>query len=196
MIAGLRGVAAQVEPDAIVLDVHGVFYRAYVPTSQLQQDEIKTGAAVFLHTHQVVREDSLTLYGFLQASDVAWFRTLLGVNGVGPRVALSMLSRFQGDELLDVVQQEDVGALSAVPGIGRKTASRILLDLRGKLPARSESGSGAVSSREDAELIEALESLGYSRTEAASASSGIDIDRDADLEARLLAALRELSPAS
>lgn len=196
MIAGLQGVISQIEPDAVVLDVHGVFYRAYVPTSLLQGEELAAGSTVFLHTHQVVREDSLTLYGFLQTADVAWFRTLLGVNGVGPRVALAMLSRFDGDGLFDVVHREDVNALSTVPGIGRKTASRILLDLRGKLPAPSESRAGSLPVRDDAELIEALESLGYSRTEAAIAASASGIDRNAELESRLLAALRELSPAS
>lgn len=196
MIAGLQGAVANIEADALVIDVHGVYYRAYVPTSMLQGGEVRVGGDVFLHTHQVVREDSLTLYGFTSGPDVTWFRTLLGVNGVGPRVALAMLSRFQGDQLLDVVHREDVSALSSVPGIGRKTASRILLDLRGKLPEPSSSGAGVGALREDAELIEALESLGYTRSEAATASMGIDISRDADLEARLLAALRELSPAS
>lgn len=196
MIAGLQGTIAQVEADALVIDVHGVFYRAYVPTSILQGGEARVGGDVFLHTHQVVREDSLTLYGFTSGPDVTWFRTLLGVNGVGPRVALAMLSRFQGDQLFDVVHREDVGALSSVPGIGRKTASRILLDLRGKLPEPSSTGASVATLREDAELIEALESLGYTRSEAATASMGIDISRDADLEARLLAALRELSPAN
>ncbi len=196
MIAGLQGVVAQIEPDALVINVHGVLYRAYVPSSVLQGEEARVGGSVFLHTQQIVREDSLTLYGFLKAQDVAWFRTLLGVNGVGPRVALAMLSRFQGDSLFDVVEREDVNALSSVPGIGRKTASRVLLDLRGKLPAPDELSAGATARHEDAELIEALESLGYSRTEAATVASAIDVDRDTDLEARLLAALRELSPAS
>ncbi|CAN5688461.1 Holliday junction branch migration protein RuvA [soil metagenome] len=196
MIAGLQGTIAQIEADALVIDVHGVFYRAYGPTSILQGGELRIGSDVFLHTHQVVREDSLTLYGFMSGADVTWFRTLLGVNGVGPRVALAMLSRFQGDQLFDVVLREDVGALSSVPGIGRKTASRILLDLRGKIPEPSSTGASVATLREDAELIEALESLGYTRSEAATASMGIDISRDADLEARLLAALRELSPAN
>jgi Holliday junction DNA helicase RuvA len=196
VIAGLQGSVAQIEADALVIDVHGVFYRTYVPTSVLRGGDVRVGSDVFLHTHQVVREDSLTLYGFPSGPDVTWFRTLLGVNGVGPRVALAMLSRFQGDQLLDVVHREDVGALSSVPGIGRKTASRILLDLRGKLPEPSSTDASAAAMREDAELIEALESLGYTRTEAATASMGIDISLDADLEARLLAALRELSPAS
>lgn len=194
MIAGLQGVVSLVEADAVVLDVHGVFYRAYVPSSLIQQEDLRTGTSIFLHTHQVVREDAHTLYGFLQASDVAWFRMLLGVNGVGPRVALSMLSRFSGDELVDVVQREDVAALSSVPGIGRKTASRVLLDLRGKLPAPSGTGTAGLVGSEDLELIEALESLGYTRSESAMASSGIDVERSAELETRLLAALRQLSP--
>lgn len=195
MIAGLRGALAEIELDALVINVNGVYYRAYVPTSVSGQADLRRGSEVFLHIHQVVREDSLTLYGFVESADVAWFRTLLGVTGVGPRMALAMLSRFQGDQLLDVVQREDVSALSTVPGIGRKTASRILLDLRGKLPAPGATEIVALSRRDDAELIEALESLGYTRTEAATAATGIDIAREADLETRLLAALRELSPA-
>lgn len=196
MIAGLEGIVAQREPDAIVLNINGVFYRVYVPTTVLQDDDIGTGRSVFLHTHQVVREDSLTLYGFTSSSEVQLFRTLLGVSGVGPRVALSMLSRFGGDDLFDVVQREDVSQLASVPGIGRKTASRILLDLRGKIPETSGLTAGGPGGREDLELIAALESLGYSRSEAAVASSAAEVDRDADLEQRLLAALRELSPAS
>lgn len=196
MIAGLEGVVAQVESDALVLDVRGVYYRVYVPTSLLQQEDLRVGGSVFLRTHLVVREDALTLYGFFHATEVSWFRTLLGVSGVGPRVALAMLSRFSGDELIDVVQREDVGALSSVPGIGRKTASRILLDLRGKLPEPSEAGQHGMARAEDHELIEALESLGYSRSESAVAASGVDVERSADLETRLLSALRELSPPS
>lgn len=194
MIAGLVGSIARIEKDALVLDVNGVLYRAYVPASLLQSGEAAPGERMQLATHLVVREDALTLYGFRTAGEVEWFRTLLGLNGVGPRVALAMMSRFSADELASIVHRDDVTALATVPGIGRKTASRVLLDLRGKVPEPTgEAMSGTVRMQDD-ELIEALEGLGYSRGEAVQAASRVELSPEGDLEDRLLAALRELTP--
>lgn len=193
MIAGLSGTVAHIEPDAIVLDVHGVMYRVHVPLGLLQGSVVTSGQPLALETHLIVREDSLTLYGFSSRGDVEWFRVLLGVQGVGPRVALAMMSRFSAEELASVVHREDVTLLSTVPGIGRKTASRILLDLRGKVPEPTgEPLTGQVRMQDD-DLIEALEGLGYSRTEAATAASRVDLSTEETLEERLVAALRELS---
>lgn len=194
MIAGLVGTIRQVESDALVVDVQGVLYRVYVPTSLIQDESSGIGTLLQLNTHLVVREDSLTLFGFIEQGEVAWFRVLLGINGVGPRVALAMMSRFSVEELVSVVHGEDVAALSSVPGIGRKTASRILLDLRGKIPAEAEGVATAKASILDEELIEALQGLGYSRVEAMDASSKVDLAREDELEERLLSALRSLSP--
>jgi holliday junction DNA helicase RuvA len=193
MIAGLIGTVAHIETDAVVLDVSGVLYRAHVPTSLLQGDAT-VGQRLKLETHLIVREDSLTLYGFQTRGDVEWFRVLLGVQGVGPRVALAMMSKFSAEEMASIVHREDVTLLATVPGIGRKTASRVLLDLRGKIPEPTgEPLSGHVRMQDD-DLIEALEGLGYSRSEAVSAASRVELSPQDELETRLLAALRELSP--
>lgn len=193
MIAGLIGMVAHLEQDAVVLDVNGVLYRVLVPLSLLQSGVASIGDRLHLETHLIVREDSLTLYGFLSRGDVEWFRVLLGVQGVGPRVALAMMSKFSAEEMASIVHREDVTLLSTVPGIGRKTASRVLLDLRGKIPEPTgEPLSGQVRMQDD-DLIEALEGLGYSRVEAATAASRVELSPDQSLEDRLVAALRELS---
>lgn len=194
MIAGLIGSVAHVETDALVLDVNGVLYRAYVPQDLLQGESATVGHRQRLETHLIVREDALTLYGFRTVADVSWFRVLLGIQGVGPRVALAMMSRFSASEMAGIVHREDLNLLSTVPGIGKKTASRILLDLRGKVPEpQGDALSGTVRMQDD-ELIEALEGLGYSRMEAVGAASRVELDPQGELEDRLLAALRELSP--
>jgi len=193
VIAGLIGMVAHLEQDAVVLDVNGVLYRVLVPLSLLQSGVASIGDRLHLETHLIVREDSLTLYGFLSRGDVEWFRVLLGVQGVGPRVALAMMSKFSAEEMASIVHREDVTLLSTVPGIGRKTASRVLLDLRGKIPEPTgEPLSGQVRMQDD-DLIEALEGLGYSRVEAATAASRVELSPDQSLEDRLVAALRELS---
>ncbi len=194
MIAGLIGRVARVERDAIVLDVSGVLYRVFAPIGVIQGEGVAVGRELELETHLVVREDALTLYGFRSVSDLEWFRTLMTVSGVGPRVALAMMSRFSGDELAGIVHREDATMLATVPGIGKKTASRIILELRGKVPEPiGETTDGRVRMQDD-DLIEALEGLGYSRTEAVSAASRVDLNPDDSLEDRLLAALRELTP--
>lgn len=194
MIAGLIGSVAHVETDALVLDVNGVLYRAYVPQDLLQGESATVGHRQQLETHLIVREDALTLYGFRTVADVSWFRVLLGIQGVGPRVALAMMSRFSASEMAGIVHREDVNLLSTVPGIGKKTASRILLDLRGKVPEPQGGALSGTVRMQDDELIEALEGLGYSRMEAVGAASRVELDPQGELEDRLLAALRELSP--
>ena len=194
MIAGLVGRVARIERDALVLDVGGVLYRVYAPLGVIQGDGVALGHELELETHLIVREDALTLYGFRSVPDVEWFRTLMTVSGVGPRVALAMMSRFGADELAGIVSREDATLLSTVPGIGKKTASRILLELRGKVPEPAgEALSGQVRMQDD-DLIEALEGLGYSRAEAVTAASRVDLSAGDRLEDRLLAALREVSP--
>lgn len=194
MIAGLIGTVARIERDAIVLDVNGVMYRVYAPLGVIQGDGVAVGHRLELETHLLVREDALTLYGFQTVSDLDWFRTLMTVSGVGPRVALAMMSRFSADELSGIVHREDATLLSTVPGIGKKTASRILLELRGKVPEPvGQSATGQVRMQDD-DLIEALEGLGYTRTEAVSAAARVELAPDDTLEDRLLAALREVTP--
>ncbi|HEV2127728.1 MAG TPA: Holliday junction branch migration protein RuvA [Thermomicrobiales bacterium] len=194
MIAGLRGTVARLEPGAVILDVNGVLYRVHVPASMTQGGGLETGQRLDLETHMVVREDSMTLYGFESVSDVEWFRVLIGLNGVGPKVALALMSKFSADEMAGIVHREDVMLLSTVPGLGKKTASRILLDLRGKIPEPTGTPLTGQVRMQDDDLIEALEGLGYSRVEAVGAASRVDLSPDATLEDRLLSALRQLTP--
>ena len=195
MIEGLRGTVARLEPGAVVLDVNGVLYRVHVPAGMTQGGALETGQHLDLEIHMIVREDSMTLYGFESVPEVEWFRVLIGLNGVGPKVALAMMSRFSAEEMAGIVHREDVTLLATVPGVGRKTASRILLDLRGKVPeVASTPLSGQVRMQDD-DLIEALEGLGYSRMEAVGAASRTEYAPEASLEDRLLSALKELTPA-
>ncbi len=194
MIAGLNGTVARLEPGALILDVNGVLYRVHVPAGMVQAGGLAHGQRLHVETHMIVREDALTLYGFESEQDVEWFRVLIGVNGVGPKVALAMMSRFSADEMAGIVHREDVTLLATVPGLGKKTASRILLDLRGKIPEPSGDQRAVHVRMPDDDVIDALEGLGYTRGEAIGAAARVDLSPDDSLETRLLAVLRELSP--
>src|SRR5215203_5237940 len=180
MIAGLKGRIERKLDDAVLIDVAGVIYR--VNTSLVTLEDIgETGESARLFTHLYVREDQLTLYGFASPDELRLFETLIGVSGVGPRLALEMAINGENAELL-----------ATVPGVGRKTAGRLILELRGKIvPA-----SGAplsVPSRADAEVVEALRSLGYTTAEAHGALVRVPRDPDLTVEDRVVAALRELA---
>lgn len=200
MIARLSGRVAVSEPDAIVVDVNGVGYRVYVPTSVLS-DAGSAGDPITLHTHLHVREGELTLYGALDESSIELFQDLIGVNGVGPKAALAMLSVHAAPVLRSAIIAEDLDALTAAHGIGRKTAQRVVLDLKPKfessgleaIAAGMPSGFGA--SGADLDAIAALTGLGYSVAEArrALAASGADAERS--VEERVRAALRGLGGA-
>jgi Holliday junction DNA helicase RuvA len=193
MIAGLVGRIHRIDPDAVRIDVNGVIYRVNTST-RTAEDGGGVGAQVELFTHMVVREDAQILFGFLTERELGWFETLLGVNGVGPRLACAVLSRFRPDELLDVIAAEEVSLLSTVPGIGKRTASRILLDLRGKLPRDLEQ-EVAVTRQQDggSDVIGALQALGYTTAEAMTALNNLPEDaRFASTEDKVVAALRLL----
>ncbi len=191
MIAGLKGRIERKLDDAALIDVGGVIYR--VNTSLVTLEDIgEPGESARLFTHLYVREDQLTLYGFASPDELRLFETLIGVSGVGPRLALAILSRVRPEALEMAINGENADLLATVPGVGRKTASRLILELRGKIvPA-----SGAplsVPSREDAEVVEALRSLGYTTAEAHGALVRVPRDPDLTVEDRVVAALRELA---
>ncbi len=191
MIAGLRGRLEAKLPDALLVDVGGVIYR--VGTSATTLDEVgEPGDAVRLHTFLFVREDQLTLYGFAGTDELRLFETLIGVTGVGPRLACAILSRVGTDALHDAITHENIGLLATVPGVGKKTAARLILELRGKLvPAAPPADSGPT--RDDGEVIAALRALGYTAAEAHAAAARVPHDPDLAVEDRLVAALRELA---
>lgn len=194
MIAGLRGAIFQKFEDAVLVDVHGVIYR--VNTSATTLGDIgATGEEVRLLTQLYVREDQMTLFGFATDDELRLFNTLIGVSGVGPKLALAILSRVRPDALELAINTENADLLATVPGVGRKTAARLILELRGKLVPAATAATGGVSqpSQEDAEVLAALRSLGYTTAEAHSALSRAPRDAGISVEDRVVAVLRELA---
>lgn len=190
MIAGLIGTIHRVEEDAVLVNVNGVIYRVYTTATVLARAHALEREQE-LFTHQVVREDANLLYGFLTPADAQWFDVLIGVNSIGPRMALAILSRFSADELVTIIAGEQVDLLTTVSGVGKKTASRIILDLRGKLPENLDARVSIVgASNRDAE--EALLALGYNLSEARGALSKLDLEPSSTVEDQIVAALRTL----
>ena len=191
MIAGLRGRVEVKLPDALLVDVSGVIYRVGTSAGTLDQAG-EPGDSVRLHTFLFVREDQLTLYGFATTDELRLFETLISVTGVGPRLACAILSRVRPDLLHDAIAREDAGLLATVPGVGRKTAARLILELRGKL-VPAEPAAGGAPTRGDTDVIAALRALGYTIAEAHAAAARLPRDADLPVEARVVAALRELA---
>jgi Holliday junction DNA helicase RuvA len=190
MIAGVRGRIDGKLPGALLVNLHGLILR--VLTSQTTISDVgQVGDDVDLVTHLYVREDQLTLFGFATLDELQLFELLLTVNGVGPRVALNVLSTARSEDLYRAIEAGDVDMLSRAPGIGKKTASRIVLDLRGKLPDLG-GPTGPISSG-DAEALEALEALGYSAVEARMALGQVERLEGQTVEERVFAALQQLA---
>lgn len=188
MIATLRGEIIQIEENAIVVEVGGVGLRVFVPV-QLR-GRLKTGEAILLYTHLVVREDALTLYGFESQSDRELFNMLLGVDGVGPKVALSVLSTLTVDAVQRAVFTDEAEILSRVPGVGKKTAQKIALHLKDRLKPIDALAKVAAMSDTDSEVLAALTALGYSVIEAQTAIQSLPKDAPDDVEERLRMALQ------
>ena len=174
MIGRISGVLAEKNPPQVLVVAAGVGYEIDVPMSTFYPLP-RAGEEVTLLTHLVVREDAHLLYGFLTAAERAAFRQLLKISGVGPKVALSVLSGLSVDDLAAAVATEDAARLTKVPGIGKKTAERLVLELRDKLPkvalvARTD---GRAAS---GEVVSALLALGYNDREAQAAAKGLPAD--------------------
>jgi len=165
MIARLTGVLAHKAPPFVLLDVNGVGYEVQVPMSTFYNLP-DTGGQVTLLTQFIVREDAQLLFGFLTAGERESFRELIKITGVGPRIALALLSGLNTDELAQAVSSQDASRLVKVPGIGKKTAERLLLELKGKLAPVLSTPGWAVSSDNQTDISQALIALGYSDKEA------------------------------
>ena len=176
MIAQLTGTIRSIHSDRIILEVGGVGYLIQVTPSNALT--LSLGNSLTIHTSMIVREDSMTLYGFIDASSRETFELVQTVSGIGPRVALSILAHLSPDQLADAIEAESVNVLSGVPGIGKKGAQRILLELKGKLSRSGTSGPSLSSSQPiwREQLSGALVSLGYSAREADSTISIVAID--------------------
>ena len=192
MIAGLRGRLDAKLADALQVDVGGVIYR--VGTSATTLDEVgEPGDSVRLHTFLFVREDQLTLYGFAGTDELRLFETLIGVTGVGPRLACAILGRVRPDALHAAITAENTDLLATVPGVGKKTAARLILELRGKLVPAAIPAAGGGPARDDGDVIAALRALGYTTAEAHAAAARVPPDPALAVEDRVVAALRELA---
>jgi Holliday junction DNA helicase RuvA len=178
MIGRITGNVLDKTPPVVCIDVNGVGYEIDVPMSTLYNVPEK-GARVTLYTHLSVREDAHTLYGFSTASERSAFRALIKVTGIGARTALAVLSGMTVDELASAITQQESGRLTRVPGIGKKTAERLLLELRGKLGADLPSMPGSATPSGRGDILNALLSLGYSNNESQAAMKslpeGIDV---------------------
>ena len=176
MIGRLQGVLLRKEPPALMLDVGGVGYELEAPMTTFYELPA-VGERVTLYTHLVVREDAHLLYGFVREAQRRLFRELLKVNGVGPRVALAVLSGLSDEEFSRCVAEEDIARLTKVPGIGRKTAERLVIEMRDKLPKdiplpASTAAGPAAPGDPVSEAVSALVALGYKPNEASRAVRG------------------------
>lgn len=175
MIGRLSGVIAEKTPPQVVIDVAGVGYEVDVPMSTYYNLGALGDRAVLL-THLTVREDAHQLFGFLTQEERATFRQLIKISGVGPRMALGLLSGLSVAELAQAVSRQEIGRLTKVPGIGKKTAERLLLELKGKLGADMGGARTHAASDAQADILQALLALGYNDKEAAAALKALPAD--------------------
>lgn len=188
MIASIQGEVLSQGSDNLVILVGGLGMRVFAPAATCSA--ARPGQFTFLHTHLIVREDALTLYGFESELERDYFNLLLGVNGVGPRIALAILSVLSVDSIRRAVLGEQAEIFSRVPGVGKKTAQKILLHLQGKVGPAGALAEAANLLDVDAEVLDALTGLGYSVVEAQSAIQSIPRDTAKDVEERLRLALQ------
>ena len=197
MISYIRGNLAAMERDKVIVDVHGVGYGVFMPERAMGLLP-QMGSEVKLHTYLNVREDAMQLFGFLTRDDLAVFKLLIGVSGIGPKGGLGILSQLSADDLRFAVLAGDVKAISATPGIGKKTAEKLIIELKDKLDlddmlhpaeegipaATADPGATSVQS----EAVQALVALGYGSTESLKAVKKVKLE-DATVEEVLKAAL-------
>ncbi len=160
MIGFLTGKIISSKPTQIILDVNGVGYLVNISITTFEKISEKDSASLFIHTS--VKEDSITLFGFFTQSEKEMFELLISISGIGPKVSLGILSGISVDDLKDAIANGNVSRLIAIPGIGRKTAERVVLELRNKVEAIKADGSIKITSAKD-EAISALATLGYQR---------------------------------
>ncbi len=203
MISFINGYVADTTENSVIIETGGIGYEIYMTGSALEQ-AVRTEGKLKVHTYFHVREDAMQLYGFLSKDDLEMFRLLLGVNGIGPKAAMGILSGMTSDELRFAVLSEDIKTISKAPGIGKKTAQKLILELKDKLKLEDAFEKKLAHQQETAmitgeilhdgrqEAAEALIALGYSSTDAMKAVrkvTGVNFD---DVEGILKAALKQL----
>jgi holliday junction DNA helicase RuvA len=179
VIAWLRGKLVQKEPARVVIDVHGVGYEVFIPTTTFTAMP-SAGADVSLDIHTHVREDALSLYGFSSRQERRVFERLISISGIGPRLAVTILSGGSVEGLVGAIRRGDLARLTSIPGVGKKTAERIVVELKDKLQDLSEAAAKPVV---ETDVLSALENLGYSRPIAeAAVRRAVNGDQDASFE--------------
>ena len=201
MISFVRGVLAGVEEDKVIIDVGGIGYNVFVSASTSAKLPPE-GHEVKLYTYMNVKEDLMQLYGFLIRDELQVFRLIIGVNGIGPKGGLGILSQLTPDDLRFAVASKDVKAISAAPGIGKKTAEKLILELKDKLSmedvlnhATEEEhtvNNASMNYEVQSEAVQALAALGYGNTEALRAVKQVEIEEDTSVEIVLKKALKFL----
>jgi len=202
MIAYIKGRIAEILEDRVILEAGAMGYNIFMPMASAEA-VLRKGDEVKLHTYLNVREDAMQLFGFLTRDDLNTFKLLLGVNGIGPKAALGVLSGLTADELRFAVLADDVKTISRAPGIGKKTAQKLILELKDKMDlqeayelktehVREVQGNGSELSDARKEAVEALTALGYSGADALRAVKKVDMTPEMDVETLLKAALKNL----
>lgn len=202
MIAYIKGRIAEILEDRVILEAGAMGYNIFMPMASAEA-VLRKGDEVKLHTYLNVREDAMQLFGFLTRDDLNTFKLLLGVNGIGPKVALGVLSGLTADELRFAVLADDVKTISRAPGIGKKTAQKLILELKDKMDlqeayelktehVREVQGNGSELSDARKEAVEALTALGYSGADALRAVKKVEMTPEMDVETLLKAALKNL----
>ena len=188
MIASLYGKLESLGSDGAIINVGGIGFQVYMPTSTLSTLGA-IGKEVKLHTYLHLREDNASLFGFASADELRLFQSLIGVSGLGPRLALAMLSALSIESLVTAIASGSTDLLTEVPGIGKKMANRLILELKDKLGIGWASIPGVQIAEENAEALAALTSLGYSASEATRAVASLPPDSKLSLEDRVKQAL-------
>ncbi len=191
MIATLEGTLDYRGNDSVIINVGGIGFRVYVSGFTLQQLGTVKGQ-VFLHTHLHLREDSVSLYGFASDDELYVFRNLISVSGIGPKAALGLLSALNPEQLVMAITSGSTDLISQAPGIGKRIASRLVIELRGKLESEWRDA-GSPLAPEGADVIAALTGLGYSLTEATKAASKLSDSEDLSIEEKIRMALQQMA---
>lgn len=191
MISSLHGKIESLSSDYAIINVGGVGFQVYMPTTALTTLGIP-GDDVNVFTHLQLREDNVSLYGFTSADELWLFETLISVSGLGPRLALAMLSALSPEQITTAIATSSIEMLDMIPGIGKKVANRIILELKDKIGAGWAVTPATEMARENTDVLAALTSLGYSAAEATKAVANLPVDAKLDIEEKIRIALQYL----
>ena len=189
MIASLRGILESAGSDWAIIDVHGIGFQVFMPAPTLSSLGSR-GKEVYLYTHLHLREDNVTLFGFATAADKELFQLLMSVSGIGPKLALSILSSISTEQLSLAITSQNADLLTIVPGIGNKIANRMILELKDKIGSVLLAGPISKGAQDNTDVISALTALGYSVVEAARAAANLPNNKKLNLEDKVKLALR------